>query len=172
MNGPSVPRHPSAFLRSCIRPLCGALAAGTLVAMAIGASTVSSAQARRPEAARQACGEHTIRGTYGFTVSGTRTLGAAGTETVIGTGIVVYDGAGGLRIVDNVHGSISGASRDRYVEGVYEVANNCTGRATLLLPEVPVPIETSFVVVDGGKEIREAVMSPLPAMITTTARRL
>jgi hypothetical protein len=44
--------------------------------------------------------------------------------------------------------------------------------ATLFLTGVPFPIVSSFVIVDGGEEVQEAVMSPPPAVVSGVQRRV
>jgi hypothetical protein len=37
---------------------------------------------------------------------------------------------------------------------------------------LPFPIETRFVIVDDGAEIRSAVMAPAPVIVTSTGRKV
>jgi hypothetical protein len=90
----------------------------------------------------------------------------------VGTALRTYDGHGNFTQVDNVHGQISGAVVDRQGSGRYEVKADCSGTATLFLAGVPFPIVSSFVVVDGGEEVKEAVMSPSPAVVSAVQRRV
>jgi hypothetical protein len=41
----------------------------------------------------------------------------------------------------------------------------------MIVPGVPFPIETSFVIVDRGRQVNEAVMSPQPNLVTAIAHR-
>jgi hypothetical protein len=61
---------------------------------------------------------------------------------------------------------------DGQESGSYEVNADCTGTATMFLPGVPVPIVSSFVIVDQGREVDEAVMSPPPSLVTAVQRRV
>ena len=121
---------------------------------------------------RRACSNATLRGDYGLLVSGIRGAGPGQTESFVGTGIHRYDGHGGLTGMDSTHGHLTGADRNRPVTGTYEVNADCTGTATLFIAGVPFPIETSFVIVDNGKEVKEAVMSPPPNLVTAVQHRI
>lgn len=119
----------------------------------------------------RACSNATLRGNYGFLVSGIRGAGPGITESFVGTGLRTYDGHGNFTRIDSAHGQLTGAARDREAFGTYEVNANCTGTAMMIVPGVPFPIETSFVIVDRGREVNEAVMSPQPNLVTVIAHR-
>jgi len=74
--------------------------------------------------------------------------------------------------MDSTHGQLTGADRNRPVTGTYEVNADCTGTAMLFISGVPFPIETTFVIVDNGEEVKEAVMSPQPNLVTAVQRRI
>ena len=119
------------------------------------------------------CSNGTLRGSYGYLVSGNAPAGPSGqTEITIGTVLRNYDGQGGFTQIDNVHGQVSGVVQDRHAGGTYTVNADCTGTATLAIPGVPFPIISAIVVVDGGKQVMEAVMSPQPALVTSTQNRV
>ena len=42
----------------------------------------------------------------------------------------------------------------------------------IFIPGAPFPIETSFVIVDHGDEVKHAVMSPQPQIVTSVERRV
>jgi len=42
----------------------------------------------------------------------------------------------------------------------------------LFISGAPFPVETSFVIVDNGKEVKEAVMSPQPNLVTSVLHRI
>jgi hypothetical protein len=119
----------------------------------------------------RACSNATLRGDYGFIVSGIRAAGPGITEMFVGTGLQTYDGDGGFTQVDSAHGQLTGVVRDRQAGGTYEVNPDCTGTATLIFPGVPFPIESTFVIVDRGAEVKSAVMSPQPNLVTVVAHR-
>lgn len=154
------------FLRRAIPVAVASVFAAML---ALGDQTGASAQ--EDEHGRR-CSNATLRGDYGILVSGIRGAGPGRTESFVGTALHTYDGNGGFTGIDSTHGQLTGADRDRPVTGTYEVNADCTGTATLFITGVPFPIETTFVIVDNGKEVKEAVMSPPPNLVTTVQRRV
>jgi hypothetical protein len=148
-----------------LRAIQGALATGLI---ALGAASVPRGVTAQDQ---RACGNATLRGDYGFIVSGIRAVGPVATEMFVGTGLQTYDGNGGFTQVDSANGQLTGAVRDRQASGTYEVNPDCTGTATLIFPGVPFPIESSFVIVDRGAEVKSAVMSPQSNLVTAIARR-
>ena len=122
------------------------------------------------------CSLATLHGDYGVQFHGTRPLapppnGPGGIETVIGIVLRTYDGEGNTSQIENAHGSITGTLPDQPGFGTYEVNPDCTG-SMRFEPRPGVVIEDRFVIVDDGREIRSAVMTPLPAMVTAVARRI
>ena len=146
-----------------------AAAAGLVVTLAL---TFPRSVTADDDERRGACGNATLRGDYGFLVSGIRGAGPGRTESFVGTGIRTYDGHGGFTGMDSTHGQLTGADRNRPVTGTYEVNADCTGTAMLFIPGPPFPVETTFVIVDNGKEVKEAVMSPQPNLVTAVQRRI
>jgi hypothetical protein len=73
--------------------------------------------------------------------------------------------------VDQAHGQSTGARRDVPGSGTYDVQPDCSGTSTIYFAGAP-PIETAFVVVDNGKEVKDIVLSPQPNMVTAVARRV
>jgi hypothetical protein len=119
------------------------------------------------------CTNRTLSGDYGILITGVAPAGPTGPmETTIGTALRTYDGNGHFSQVDNVHGQVSGAVLDRQGSGTYEVNPNCSGTMTLALTGVPFPIVSRFVIVGGGEEVKEAVISPPPAVVTAVQRRV
>lgn len=119
------------------------------------------------------CSNATLRGDYGFILTGTAASGPppAPLQVIIGVGMVHFDGAGNFTQTDNIHGSITGfTAPDRPGSGTYSIKEDCTGVSTLLIAGQP-PVERRFVVVDKGRELRTAVMSPGTTMVTATARK-
>ena len=119
------------------------------------------------------CSPATLKGDYGFVVTGTRPSGPppAPLEQMVGVVLRHFDGLGHLTGTENIHGSISGLVPDRQVTGTYSVNEDCSGTMNLTAPGIP-PLEMRFVLVDKGKEIRAAVMSPATVMVTANGRRL
>lgn len=123
--------------------------------------------------AQDFCSNATLRGDYGFTVSGMRPSGPGGpVETIVGVALTTFDGNGNLTQVDNIHGSLSGfPAPDRAGTGKYFLNSDCTGTMTLDNAGAP-PLTLRIVVVDNGNEVRTAVVSPLAVMVTSDGRRI
>ncbi len=136
----------------------------TLIAILILASTCVHAEDR---GMGNGCSDATLRGDYGFTISGTRPTGPppAPIEQFVGLAITHFDGNGGLtQPVGSSHGSISGDSPTDTGFGTYSLNANCSGTMTLnLTGRTPaVSLRIWMVVVDRGKEVRLVVMTPTP----------
>jgi hypothetical protein len=113
------------------------------------------------------CSNATLRGDYGFTISGTRPTGPppAPIEQFVGLAITHFDGYGSLtQPVGSGHGSISGDSPTDTGSGTYSLNADCSGTMTLnLTGRTPaVSLRIWMVVVDRGKEVRLVVMTPTP----------
>ena len=145
-----------------------AVATGLVAMLAVSVPRGVTAQDDGPG---RACSNATLRGDYGFLVGGIRGAGPGLTESFVGTGVRTYDGHGNFTHIDSTHGQTTGAARDREASGTYEVNANCTGTAMMIVPGVPFPIETSFVIVDRGRQVNDAVMSPQPNLVTGVAHR-
>jgi hypothetical protein len=150
------------------RAIQAAVATGLVAMLAVSVPLGVTAQDDGPG---PACSNATLRGDYGFLVSGIRGAGPGLTESFVGTGLRTYDGDGNFTHIDSTHGQLTGVARDREASGTYEVGANCTGTATMIVPGVPFPIEASFVIVDRGRQVNEAVMSPQPNLVTAIAHR-
>jgi hypothetical protein len=160
-------KTPGVLLR---RGLTLAMAGGILAMLAL---TLPRDAAANDDGPGRACGSRTLRGDYGILISGIAPEGPSGKlEMTVGTALRTYDGQGNFTQVDSVHGQISGAVVDRRGSGTYEVRSDCSGTATLFLTGVPFPVVSSFVIVDGGEEVKEAVMSPPPAVVSAVQRRV
>ena len=158
------------FLRPAIPVAMAAVAAVTLALSVPRGVTAQDAQDEGHGQART-CSNATLRGAYGRLGSGINAIGPGQTEAFVSTGLRNYDGQGGFTEVSDFHGAVTGAHRDIQATGTYEVNGDCTGSTMLLLPGVPFPIETSFVIVDRGQEVKHAVMSPQPQLATAVERR-
>jgi hypothetical protein len=152
-----------------------AAAAVATVAVGIGSARVTGADGQGDERGhRQRCSEATVRGEYGIQIQGTRPApGVPGgpIESVIGIVHRTYDGRGNFDQVSNLKGSISGTNPDSQSFGTYEVNPDCTG----IIRAQPLPgvvVEERMVIVDNGREIRAAVMSPTPVVITSVHQRI
>ena len=154
------------------RAISIAIAAGLAVTLAVTVpSGVTAQDEGHGKGHGRACSNTTLRGVYGRLGSGVNAVAPGQTEAFVATGLRKYDGQGGFTETSSFHGAISGARRDIPASGTYEVDSDCTGTAMLFLPGVPFPIETSFVIVDQGEEVKHAVMSPQPQVATAVERR-
>ncbi len=151
------------------RTMSAALAAG-LVAVA-GFSLSGTVTASNDQGPR-ACSNRTLRGDYGILVSGVRGLGPGVRESFVGTALRTYDGQGQFTQIDNGHGEITGFRQDVPAHGTYEVAANCSGTSLIYFPGAPSPVETAFVIVAHGDEVKDAVMAPAPTLVTASLWRV
>jgi hypothetical protein len=168
VNDPSIPvgQNRRLSVGSAVRLL---MVIGFLVTLALSAPRRLTANDGR----EQGCSNRTLRGDYGILVSGIVPAGPNGqTEMVIGTTLRSYDGQGNFTEVSNAHGQLSGAVEGRAGYGTYRVNVDCTGTTTLFVAGLPFPTQTSMVIVDGGREVKEVVMSPPPAMVTAVQTRV
>lgn len=160
----------SGSIRSRTRQL--ALVAGVACALALSTSHRATAQA---EGDGRPCSEATLRGQYGFTVSGIRGVGPTTTEQFVGVGLRTYDGNGRLTDIGSLHGQVVPAVRriggNQFVSGIYTVNPDCTGTSTVYPPAPFPPIESDFVIVNNGKTVREAVMLPQSNIVTAILER-
>ena len=113
------------------------------------------------------CGNRTLRGDYGILVSGIRGAGPGMTESFIGTALRTYDGHGqftpGRQLARFGHRSSDGTCRQ---PGRTTVNPDCSGTSMIFFPGAPFPVETAFVIVDQGEEVKDIVMAPQPNLVT------
>jgi hypothetical protein len=107
----------------------------------------------------------TLHGAYGLQWIGTRPAPSnpAVIETFTGVAMRTFDGAGTFIQVSNVKGSVSGVEPENIESvGTYTVHEDCSGTATAqFVPGTPV-VTARFVIVDGGDEVLQSVMTPVP----------
>jgi hypothetical protein len=98
--------------------------------------------------------DESIRGTWGFSASGTIVPPAVPAATpAVAAGIMRFDGTGGCSIADTIN--IGGASAFRTSTICsYSVTPNGMGSIQALFPGDPGPTPLSFVIVDEKSEIR------------------
>jgi hypothetical protein len=102
------------------------------------------------------CSNRTLRGDYGIQVSGTRPLGPGVVESFVATAMRTYDGRGHFTQIDNFFGVVAGYQRDVPAYGTYEVHANCSGTSQIFFPGAPGPVDTAFVIVAHGDEVKDA----------------
>jgi hypothetical protein len=160
--------HPSTRPRF-VRTMSVAIGAGLVVVAGLGLSrTVTASNDDGP----RGCSNRTLRGDYGILVSGVRGLGPGVSESFVGTALRTYDGHGGFTQIDNGHGELTGFRQDVLAHGTYEVRANCSGTSLIYFPGAPSPVETAFVVVAHGDEVKDAVMAPAPTFVTASLWRV
>jgi hypothetical protein len=121
------------------------------------------------------CSLATLRGDYGFTVTGSRPSGPHGPiEQILGVALTTFNGDGTLSQVDNIHGSISGypdSAVNRPGKGSYTLGDDCNG--TMILENQGAPkLTLHIVVVNNGNEVRTVVVEPSPVMVTSDGVRV
>ncbi len=99
---------------------------------------------------------------YGILGSGIRGLGPGVRESFVGTALRTYDGQGRFTQIDNGHGEITGFRQDVPAYGTCEVNANCSGTSLIYFPGAPSPVETAFVIVAHGDEVKDAGWRPRP----------
>jgi hypothetical protein len=137
-----------------------------LIAVLFLASTCLQAEDRDRDRGHN-CSDATLRGSYGFTISGTRPSGPppAPIEQFVGLAISHFDGEGHVtQPTGSSHGSISGDSQTDTGTGTYSLNPDCSGTMTLnLTGRTPaVTLRLWMVVVAGGKGVNLVVMTPTP----------
>lgn len=149
---------------------------GAALALVIGIAGVAGLMLPRAAAAgpAQACSDETLRGHFGLLASGVRGLGPTLTEKFVATALWTFDGQGAFRqrAGGALHGEITGSVADPgEIPGSYQVNPNCTGTMRLFPPEIPFPIEYSFVIVKGGQEVKAIVTAPRLNIVTVELTR-
>jgi hypothetical protein len=152
-------------------------------AIVVGCLAAVAVKGQEPVAAQEKpglkiCSIRTLRGSFGLLASGSRVIpfgpNQGKVETVVGTGLRVYDEKGGFtESAADLHGQLSGVTADPGgIYGTYLVNDDCTGVSTKWVPGLPFPIVSNFVIVNNGKTVKEAVMQPAPNVITVLLDRM
>jgi hypothetical protein len=118
---------------------------------------------------RRNCSLRSLKGCYGSTITGTLLPNPGPfAGPVAGVVLTKYDGRGGFTQIDTV--TIGGVlvATGRSSTGTYTVNPDCTGTATINFPDQP-PLQLTFVLDDGGREIRAVVTNP--GLATTSIGR-
>ena len=148
-------------------------AGGAVVTAAIAIVAMGGIGVHRPAAAQggtgRMCSEATLRGDYGLVAAGQRAVPpflGGGTEKFVAVAMTTFDGNGTFLMQGtgaDLHGEVTGVDPAHGgILGTYQVNSNCTGRMEWQPPAPVPPVVQSFVIVDNGKEVKAAVMSPLP----------
>ena len=125
---------------------CGLLAAG-----------ISATAQSNPDSTSEgrSCSDRTIMGRYGFSSEGLLFVMQGATLPFRSVGTTQFDGKGDFSFLE--HTVVNGRSLETGwtpSNGTYSVNSDCTGMLTINTPDSPVPVQASFVVVKGGREIR------------------
>lgn len=159
--------HLSTRARFLRRAIPVAIAAG-LVAIA-GLSFSGTLTAANDDGLRR-CSNRTLHGDYGILVSGSRPLGPGVVESFVATAIRTYDGKGQFTQIDNFFGEIAGYQKDVPAYGTYDVNANCSGTSQIFFPGAPVAVDTAFVIVAHGDEVKDAAPGPTTASLWRVGR--
>jgi hypothetical protein len=142
-----------------------ALALGTLIVIA-AAMALSPRVGAQDEETGRICQESTLRGDYGLLASGVRGVPpplGGGTEHFVATALWSFHGDGTFtqRTGAALHGEVTGIAPGlNEVPGRYQVNENCTGSMSLFVPDLPFPVQYSFVIVNNARQVNAAVMNP------------
>jgi len=144
------------------------IAAAAGLAAVVGLSLSSTATAANDDS--RGCSNRTLRGDYGILVSGSRPLGPGVVEKFVATAIRTYDGRGGFTQIDNFFGEIAGQQKDVPAYGTYEVNANCSGTSQIFFPGAPAAVDTAFVIVAHGDEVKDATFGLTTASLWRVGR--
>jgi hypothetical protein len=142
-----------------------AVAAGTFVVIA-AAMALSPQVAAQDEETGRICAQSTLRGDFGLLASGVRRLPpplGGGSEKFVATALWTFHGDGTFtqRTGAALHGEITGiAPAVNELAGTFQVNENCTGTMSLTVPDLPFPIQYSFVIVNNARQVNAAIMNP------------
>lgn len=151
-------------MRGTIRMALATVTMGFAVAGVTALAGGSPAQPPLPHG----CSVATLRGAYGFEWIGMRPVPAPPgtppvTETFTGVALRTFDGEGNFTQISNVKGSVVGLeAADIESSGTYDVNEDCTGTATSQFVAGGPVVTARFVIVHGGDEIVQSVMTPAP----------
>jgi hypothetical protein len=141
------------------------MAAGISIVVA-AAMAFSPRLAAQDETTGRICAESTLRGDYGLLVSGVRRLPpplGTGSQHFVATALWTFHGDGTFtqRTGAAMHGEVTGIVAGlNEVPGTYQVNENCTGSMSLFVPDLPFPVQYSFVIVNNARQVNGAIMNP------------
>lgn len=124
------------------------------------------------EDGRFVCTNATLHGKYGFTITGIRPAVPGGPQVaLVGTALATFRGDGTFDQFDNinVNSSIVPYQPDRPGTGTYDLQSDCSG--TMTLTAGGHTLNLSITVVDHGREIRTAVVTP-GVIVTSNGRKI
>jgi hypothetical protein len=118
------------------------------------------------------CSNATLRGNYGFTINGIRPAARGLPQVaVVGTALTTFHGDGTFDQFDNLNVNSPEVTYqpDRPGLGSYSLNSDCSGTMTLIAGGVT--LQLSITVVDHGREVRTAVVTP-EVIVTSNGRRI
>lgn len=118
----------------------------------------------------RACSNRTLRGDYGILVSGTRPVPPGVVESFVATAIRTYDGNGHFTQIDSFFGAVAGYQPDMPASGTYEVHANCSGTSQIFFPGAPGAVDTAFVIVANGDQVKDATFGSTTASLWRVGR--
>ena len=136
-----------------------------LVASAVLLGLGDAASARQDERAR--CTVATLKGSFGYTVTGTLAAGPT-PGPFAAVGLLTFDGAGNFQNIRTISRNGSITSRAQGI-GTYSVEPDCTGTLTFTDGGI-VTLSTDLVVDADGDEFRMIATSP-GTILTVAGRR-
>ena len=137
--------------------------------LAFAATAVAQSKSESGNGGR--CWNRTLSGNYGCSVQGVllNVPGLPPEATFVAVTTSHFDGQG--NVTGTEHAVVNGMSFNPGWDtngGTYTVNPDCTGRATVITPNSPVPLDLYLVVVDNGKEVRQVLNSN--ALLTVCKR--
>jgi len=119
----------------------------------------------------RSCWQESLKGDYGFTITG-QILSGPAMGPVTGVAMTHFDGEGNLRQVDHVvHNGTLPAEEWRPASGSYTVNDDCTGSAQINFTDGSPSLNLRFVLAKHNDEIRTVVSNPETAITSIGIRR-
>jgi hypothetical protein len=143
-----------------------------LAACAVLTGSLKAAEPDFGHHERFVCTNETLKGDYGFTVTGIRPTGPGAPQVaIVGTALTTFHGDGTLDQFDNinVNSPTVPVQPDRPGTGTYSLNADCSGTMTLTAGGMTLAL--SIVVVDQGREVRTAVLTP-NVIVTSNGRKI
>lgn len=118
------------------------------------------------------CSKETLRGTYGFIVTGLRPTMPGGPQvSIVGTALTTFHGDGTFDQFDNINVNAPDVpfQPDRPGSGTYELKPDCSG--TMSLTAGGVTLQLRIAVVNHGREVLTAVVTP-HVIVTSDGKKI
>jgi hypothetical protein len=115
-----------------------------------------------PTASAQTCSNRTLKGSFGYTVTGTITqsLGPLVAGPFVAVGRIVFDGKGGVTTVRSINDNGIGLQND-VGSGTYSMKADCTGSFNISVGPPGQQVQLNLdIVLDDTYELRGVVITP------------